>query len=232
MAVFFIMLSAPLSAAINNSLDDKRLCFTPTDNSIQLCKFSLHGFNEQSLMINQDYTYSKNSDNNTVLYNFIKTADKDTDYGAYFFSAFALLVSIGIPIWQRHLSKKDAIDQKKDAINDGFWVREVVMPQVNTNMFNTCTLFRNKFNLPASEFTLAYDEDLLPSLNSLRDSFSLLTAFPNATSYPDILNRLCDDFEDKVSDHINEPLNIRKDDVSSFQLALTKILIEVHKKIS
>lgn len=222
------------SVASVNIMDSKRICLTPLVNSVQLCEVGMPGFSQKSIEVGKEFNYSENiykstdatkKNTDSVIYNYIQTPEKDSDLGSYLISLIAMIISVGIPIWQRYV-------QKNDAINEGFWVREVVMPQVNSNMFNACSTFRSKLELPSDEFTQAYKQELLPSLNELRDSFSLLTAFPNAVSYPAKLNELCDDLEDKVVDHISEPINVRKEDISSFQLTLTKELIKIHKKIS
>lgn len=244
---YFITITSAYSSTASLSEGNKRICFLPENNTIQLCNVGLPGFDIKSLQNNRNYISSKDRDviqgvknnsisnarlDNSILYNYIQIPDKDTDFGSYIFSLFALLTSILIPIWQRKGQRRDAVTQKKEAINDGFWMREVIMPQINNNVFNCCAAFRARLNLSSSDFTQAYNEVLLPSLNELRDSFSLLSAFTEASSYALSLNEICDDFDDNVMDNIDSPLSTRKEDVSNLQIKLTKQLIEIHKAIS
>lgn len=230
---------APIFFFSNNALSaenfreaDSHICFETKQNSIQICKSEALGFNPASLSNNYSSKNGINTDQGqSLINNYIQQPDSPTDYGSYVISILAFFASIGVPLWQRYIQKNDSKNQRLDSINEGFWIREVVMPQINTNIFSVCTAFRGKLNLSENEFTLIYRDELLPLLNELRDSFSLLKAFPNATNAIITLQQYCDDFDDTINDHINEPLNVRKSDISSFQLTLTKELMKTHKAI-
>jgi len=203
------------------------------NNAIQICKSEPLGFNSNSIL----NTYaSKNiiteKEPSSAINNYIQQPEAPADIGSYIVSILALLVSAGVPLWQRFVQVNDSKSQKLDSINEGFWIREVVMPQINQNIFNLCTTFRNKLTLTQADFTIVYRDELLPLLNELRDSFSLFRAFPNASNAILTLQQYCDDFDDSVNDHINEPVSVRKTDISSFQLILTKELMRTHMLIS
>lgn len=212
---------------------DGSICFHNTKNTLQTCKTDPLGFSPNSLaksFSSQNPVQFKDSPSSINTY--IQQPDPSMDYGSYVISILALIASIGIPLWQRRLQKKDSQSQKLDSINEGFWIREVVMPQINSKIFNLCSTFRNKINLNKPDFTMSYRDELLPLLNELRDSFSLFKAFPNASNAIQKLEQYCDDFDDSVTDHLDEPISTRKADVYSFQLKLTQELIKTHKLIS
>lgn len=234
--LLFLFQSAFACAAEVGIFKGKNICLYPASNSIQVCDSHMLGFSPNSLTNNKDYGFSSNSfsnngeeavasKNNIGIYNYIQNPDSDTDWGAYILSGLAMFVSVGTTIWQRRT-------QKSDAINDGFWVREVIMPQVNEGVTNLCSRVKGELKTPSADFTAAYRTDLLPLLNELRDSFSLLSAFPNSGQYAQKLNGFCDNFDDALSDHVNEPLDVRLEDVSGFRINLTKELMLIHKKIT
>lgn len=214
----------------------KNICLSPSLNTIQVCDSHMLGFNVDSLTNVKGYGFSANSFNagfeeekkskrDIGVYNYIQAPDSDADWKSYLLSLLAIVISLGIPVWQRYA-------QKSDAINDGFWIREVIMPQINNCIVNLCSETNSKLRMPSGAFTPAYQRDLLPLLNELRDSFSLLTAFPNSVAYSQKMNGFCDNFDDALSDHVNEPLDVRLKDVSDFRIKLTKELISIHKKIT
>lgn len=230
--LIFIFQSVISYAAEGELLKGKNICLAPTSNTIQVCDAHILGFSTESLNINKTHDISENmliedgsSKKNLDIYNYIQTPESDTDWGSYILSGLAILFSVGTAIWQRYT-------QKNDAINDGFWVREVVMPQINNGVINLSSGVNSKLKLNPADFTTAYQNDLLPLLNELRDSFSLLSAFPNATAYAQKLNYFCDNFDDVLSDNINKPIEVRLKDVSDFRINITKELMVIHKKIT
>lgn len=228
--IFLIPATAISSDKINSATE--HLCFEK-NNTIQICKSEPLGFNSNSILNNYS---SKNTitdkEPSSAIYNYIQQPDTPTDIGSYLISILALLVSAGVPLWQRFVQVNDSKTQKLDSISEGFWIREVVMPQINLNIFNLCTTYRNKITLSQAEFTIVYRDELLPLLNELRDSFSLFRAFPNASDAIPTLEQFCDDFDDSVNDHVDEPVSVRKADISTFQIILTKELIRTHMLIS
>ncbi|MFX0749075.1 hypothetical protein ABEL08_17280 [Escherichia coli] len=233
-------LMAPMSVISTSvfsseKISDKKnhLCFADNSNTIQVCETVPLGFNT-NLLTNSYSSHNvlDSKEPTSTINNYIQQPENSTDIGSYIISILALLVSAGVPLWQRYVQIRDSKNQKLDSINEGFWIREVVMPQINLNIFNLCTAFRNKLNLSQPEFTIVYRDELLPLLNELRDSFSLFKAFPNASNAILTLQQYCDDFDDSITDHIDEPINVRKADISTFQLTLTKELIKTHMLIS
>ncbi|MGM7742952.1 hypothetical protein ACS780_20620 [Yersinia enterocolitica] len=235
-SAYFVIASMNISTAhaeLAGLYKDKYVCISSSLNSLEICKSQPIGFNYRMLSVNAPYYASKTlvtdssirGDKETNIYNYVQNPPEDKDYGSYVFSFLAIIISIGIPVWQRYV-------QKNDAINEGFWIREVVMPKINANIFAVCAAFRNNLTLSESDFSRAYNDELLPQLNELRDSFSLLTAFPKAVDCSTVLNGYCDDFEDVITNNINKPVNVRKEDISYFHLKLTKELISIHQKIS
>ena len=212
---------------------ENNICFNNTKDTFQICKSEPLGFSPNSLtksFTSQNLVELKESPSSINTY--IQQPEPSTDYGSYIISILALLASIGIPLWQRSLQQKDSQSQTLDSINEGFWIREVVMPQINSKIFNLCSTFRNRINLNKPDFTISYRDELLPLLNELRDSFSLFKAFPNASGAIQLLEKYCDDFDDDVTDHLDETISVRRADVYSFQLKLTQELIKTHKLIS
>lgn len=158
------------------------------------------------------------------LYNLIQLPESKNDYSSLTISILALLASIFLPIF---LHKK----QKKDAINDGFWLREVILPKINDLMFQVCSDLKSNFNLSPADFGIQYQSLIIPKINELRDKFEMLDSFPKMQNYLDALDDHCDQLDNDVSNHITSPPAIRMNDISTFNRSMLKTLIEIHKAI-
>lgn len=173
------------------------------------------GYENRHYIINE-----KTSD----LYNLIQLPESKTDYSSLAISILALISSVLLPVL---LHKK----QKKDAINDGFWLREVILPKINDLMFQVCSDLKSSFSLNALDFGTQYQGVILPKINELRDNFEMIDSFPKMQKYLDALDDHCDNLDNDVSNHEMSSLQIRMNDISTFNRAMLKTLIEIHKAI-
>ncbi|HAG7297630.1 TPA: hypothetical protein HGT60_26275, partial [Escherichia coli] len=72
-------------------------------------------------------------------------------------SLFALVSSFVIPYVQHR-------KERKEAINEGYWVREVIMPKINGLAFDVVQSFKNSMALSEEEFLSVFSNTLLPKL--------------------------------------------------------------------
>lgn len=173
------------------------------------------GYENRHYIINE-----KTSD----LYNLIQLPESKTDYSSLVISILALIASVLLPIL---LHKK----QKKDAINDGFWLREVILPKINDLMFQVCSDLKSSFSLNSIDFGTQYQGAILPKINELRDSFEMIDSFPKMQKYLNALDDHCDNLDNDVSNHEMSSREIRMNDISKFNRSMLKTLIEIHKAI-
>ncbi|WP_186372756.1 hypothetical protein, partial [Yersinia aleksiciae] len=158
------------------------------------------------------------------IYNIIKIPDGKTDYWAIGISVLALLSSVLVP-WLLHRK------QKKDAINEGFWLREVIFPKINGLMFDFCNELKASFELDITEFARQYEDVVLMKMGELRDTFSMLNCFPNMQASIDSLDQICDELDNDVDNHQTEVKKIRVDDVSRFNTKMLSRMLDVHRNI-
>lgn len=203
---------------------------TAETSSLQKFEKINNTFSPSYLSINTlkyDNQHYQLKDKNLNLYNLIQHPDKSTDYTSLLsliVSILAFIASIVIPLY---LHKK----QKADAINDEFWLREVILPKINGLIFKICADLRQGFSLDTASFSIHYQNNFLPILNELRDDFEMLNSFPMVSNYIDKLEDHCDILDNDVSSHESSPLPIRIQDISKFNRNMLAELISIHKKI-
>ncbi|WP_410955106.1 hypothetical protein [Raoultella planticola] len=158
------------------------------------------------------------------IFNVIKVPENGPEWVSIIISIIALASSFGVPYWQHQ-------KERKEAINEGYWIREVIMPKINGLAFDVTAAFKNAVPLAQDLFIDALSNNLFPKLGELRDSLYLFNSFTLLNEDVEILESICDDLEQKVSDHIDEPNEIRIADISKFHSLLINKLIEMHRKI-
>ncbi|WP_164097760.1 hypothetical protein [Serratia marcescens] len=158
------------------------------------------------------------------IYNFIKVPESNPDYWAMCISILALISSIAVPFL---INKK----QRKDAINEGFWLREVIFPKINTLMFDFCNELKASFNLSLTQFVQKYSSDLSLRLGELRDTFNMFHCFPNLQERIDSLDAICDELENDIDNHQSESIEIRISDVSKFNTKMLAKMLDIHRQV-
>ncbi|EFN5923837.1 TPA: hypothetical protein ACP60B_000020 [Escherichia coli] len=183
-------------------------------------KLSLARDNKKDLFAN----YFKDVPNSHDIYNIVKVPENGPEWISIGISLFALVSSFVIPYVQHR-------KERKEAINEGYWVREVIMPKINGLAFDVVQSFKNSMALSEEEFLSVFSNTLLPKLGELRDSLYLFNSFPELNADIENLESICDSLEEEVSNHIDSPNEIRISDISMFHSKLIQKLILLHKKI-
>lgn len=183
-------------------------------------KLLLTNKNNESVLVN----HYKNVPNSNEIYNVVKVPESGPEWVSIGISIFALISSLGIPYFQHR-------KERNEAINEGYWLREVIMPKINNLAFEVATDFKNSMPLVEADFIDALNERLLPKLGGLRDSLYLFESFPKLKQDVEVLEAICDTLEEKVSDNINSPIETRLSDISRFHSSLIKNLILLHRKV-
>ncbi|WP_337083482.1 hypothetical protein [Citrobacter freundii] len=192
------------------------------------CEKGLDTFHKSSLLnpkSNNKLTnhYSSIPEANDI-YNVVNVPESGPEWFSIIVSLLALLSSFIIPYLQHK-------NERKEAINEGYWIREVIMPKVNGLAFEVTAAFKRAIPLAEDDFLIALQDQLFPKLGELRESFYLFNSFSSVTTDIENLDNICDELEQKVSDNIDLPLETRINDISRFHLVLIQNLIDIHKKI-
>lgn len=211
---------------------EKKIIFTP--NKLSICE-SIHPLlSGPFIPPTSEYILNNNTDSinppsTTHIYNTIEVpTDEQNDLGVWIsivISILAFISSIVIPLYLRHR-------EKRDSINDEFWMREVILPKINELLFSFCESLKNSITScdgnPA-QFQIYFAGSYLSEQGSLRDSFSMLSSIVQNTSLPEELEYICDDLDQNISDNLNSALHIRKQNIYLFQQEIIKKLIECQK---
>ena len=120
---------------------------------------------------------------------------------------------------------------RNEAINEGYWLREVILPKINGLAFEVTEDFKDAMGLPPDEFISLLDSQLFSKLGELRDSLYLFKGFSKLEKDIESLDGICDLFEQKVSDNIDSSIDTRISDVSIFHASLIRELMKMHRKI-
>ncbi|MDD9211299.1 hypothetical protein [Aeromonas dhakensis] len=158
------------------------------------------------------------------IFNIIKVPESGPEWFSIIISVLALISSFAIPYLQHN-------KERKEAINEGYWVQEVIMPKINGLAFDVTESFKKAIPLSQDDFISTLKLSLLPKLGELRDSLYLFGSFPSLKNDIDTLEDICDEFEGKMSDNIDQTNETRIYDVSEFHSKLIRKLIEIHRKI-
>jgi len=158
------------------------------------------------------------------IYNVINIPESGPELISILVSILALIASVGIPYYQH---KK----QKTDSINEGFWMREVIMPKVNNLTFEVCNKFKENLSLDPAQFVVKFRDELLPLLGELRDSLYLFSTFPKVQAHIQVLEDICDKFENNVDTNQTFSFEIRNKDISTFHILFIGELMKIHTKI-
>lgn len=197
-------------------------------NGLIFCEKATDTFNRSTLSYPKSQeelvNYYKSIPETNDIYNVVNVPESGPEWFSIIVSLLALFSSFIIPYLQHK-------NERKEAINEGYWIREVIMPKVNGLAFDVAAAFKRAIPLTEDDFLVALQDQLLPKLGELRESFYLFNSF--APVIPDIenLDNICDELEQKVSDNIDLPIENRINDISRFHLVLIQKLIDIHKKI-
>ncbi|EPY8411938.1 hypothetical protein ACXG8N_002324 [Klebsiella aerogenes] len=200
---------------------------TPTDG-LMYCEKAIDTFHKSSLLSPKSIGTLTNHYESTPVandvYNIVNIPESGPEWFSIIVSLLALIASLLIPYFQHK-------NERKEAINEGYWIREVIMPKVNGLAFEVTAAFKHAMPLTEDDFLIALQDQLFPKLGELRESFYLFNSFSSVTADIENLDNICDELEQKVSDNIDLPLETRINDISRFHLFLIKNLIDIHKKI-
>lgn len=155
------------------------------------------------------------------IFNIVKIPESGPEWFSISISILALIFSVGLPYYQHKR-------ERKEAINEGYWIREVIMPKINDLAFDVTAEFKEKIKLPEDDFLISLDETLFPKLGESRDSFYLLEGLTSLKSDIDTLDEVCDELEANMSNNIHESDAIRASDITKFHSTLTQKLIKIH----
>ncbi|MBB8776903.1 hypothetical protein HEO39_004400 [Escherichia coli] len=183
-------------------------------------KLSLANKNNENVLVN----HYKNTPESHEIFNIVKVPESGPEWVSICISILALISSFGIPYFQHR-------KERNEAINEGYWLREVIMPKINGLAFEVATEFKNAMPLAEDDFINALNDNLLPKLGGLRDSLYLFESFPKLNQDVETLEGICDTLEEKVSDNINLPIEARMADISRFHSSLIQNLILLHRKV-
>ncbi|NWA44230.1 hypothetical protein HX889_41885 [Pseudomonas reactans] len=219
----------------NKSLDNSfmsnnvSLFLNTSQNSLKTCTNAYEEF-KPSLLKKETYDgklnnhYVVESPYKGEIYNVVNIPESGPEWVSIIVSLGALIFSVGIPIWQHKRGRKESI-------NEGFWLREVIMPKVNNIAFDVCSTFKNSLLLSPADFASNYQSSLLPKIGELRDSFYLFECYPNFEMDIDDLQTICDEFENNVDNNQDSAIDLRQKDISDFHIKFISKLIQIHKKI-
>ncbi|HHS9796030.1 Uncharacterised protein [Klebsiella pneumoniae] len=212
----------------NDAVRNLPLDGMPDNNAYSVRKpkelnFSPKYLSRESSVVDMQH-YEIPNDKKSDFYNIVKTPESKPDYIAIAISFLALLASVLVPI---HLQRK----QKKDAIHDGFWLREVIFPKINELMFKICSDLKDSFNMNNSDFSNFYQDTISIKIEELHETFSILNSFPNMQTSISALENICDELDNNIDNHQLDPLQTRILDVTEFNTKLIKELVQIHKKI-
>ncbi|WP_037036050.1 hypothetical protein [Rahnella sp. WP5] len=224
----------------NNSSFFKKnegFCLNPAQNTLKICKDYYENFNYHYLAENKNSNnalghYSLNNktlntgepNRPSEIYNLVNIPEGGPEWVSIIISIFALILSCGIPYWQH---KKE----RTESINEGFWLREVIMPKISDLAFDVCNVFKSSLDLDENDFNLSFESSLLPKLGELRDSLYLFECYPDLEEKIDELQTICDDFENNVDNNQNALRERRQKDISDFHIKFIAKLIFIHKSI-
>ncbi|EMT6578183.1 hypothetical protein WMR74_004270 [Providencia rettgeri] len=187
----------------------------------------------QSDLVKERSYIWESRDKNSV-FTIVKLPESSRDWIVFWMSLLAIIISIGVPVWQ-YLTKKS--DDKKDkliAISEEFWMRDVFVPKLSDLLEEITKKTKDSIYLEQSEFINTFKLDILPSLNELRDSIELLMILSEEGSMDTIvkeLESLCDEFDEKLAENQLAAVSVRKRDVLNFYLSFIKTLLKAHKSI-
>ncbi|EMM9996249.1 hypothetical protein JAG49_002518 [Morganella morganii] len=198
------------------------------NEGLMRCEPELKSFHKSLLLKNQNslashYQYQMSTTTQEI-FNVVKIPESGPEWLSISISIIALLSSLGIPYIQHR-------KERKEAINEGYWIREVIMPKINTLAFNVTSEFKQAISSNQSVFLQTLRNTLLPKLGELRDSLYLFNSFKLLKDDIEALEEICDNLEERVSDNINEPQEKRISDISTFHSELINKLIGIHRKI-
>lgn len=218
------VVSSPLIIGVSND-DELMKC---KDEGLMKCESVPNHFHK-SLLLRQENSLANHyqfqaSTSPQEIFNVVKVPESGPEWVSIIISIIALASSFGVPYWQHQ-------KERKEAINEGYWIREVIMPKINGLAFDVTAAFKNAVPLAQDQFIDALSNSLFPKLGELRDSLYLFNSFALLNEDVEILESICDDLEEKVSDHIDKPNEIRIADISRFHSLMIKKLIEMHRKI-
>lgn len=177
--------------------------------------------NERSL---ETYYQYKTSPIAQEIFNIVKVPESGPEWVSIAVSIIALISSFGVPYW---LHRK----ARKESINEGYWVREVIMPKINELAFDVTAEFKKAIPSSQDVFLDLLHSKLFPKLGELRDSLYLFNGFKSLKNDVEILDEICDNLEGRVSDNIDKSDEVRIFDISDFHLTLIAKLIDIHRKI-
>lgn len=157
----------------------------------------------------------------TKIYNRIELAKDDKTDWSIWISLLALLTSIGIPWITRR-------NDRKKSIHDDYWMRGVILPKINELLFNLTASLSNAFqNFDGDDvgFQQYFSGHYLSEQGALRDSFSMISSVVNKVKIAEELEILCDELDQKISDHLSEPVHVRKQDAQWFMQEVIKKIV-------
>lgn len=158
------------------------------------------------------------------IFNIVESPENEPEWISIFISLIAVISSFVVPY---RLHQKE----RHESINEGYWIREVIMPKINDLAFKVTAAFKSAITLSEDEFVDTLSNSLLPKLGELRDSLYLFNGFKSLQDDIEVLEGICDELEEKVSDNIGAPNETRITDISIFHTKLITKLIDTHRKI-
>ncbi len=171
------------------------------------------------------------SKENGVVYTIIKPLENKPDSSATIISIFAIIFSILIPVGQAIYNHYVDSKNKVIAVNEGFWMREVFIPKINSSLNNIVSQAQSSLTLSDDEYLRAFRDNIFPSLDELRDSIDLLSTISESIDLGKHIENLfdiCEKFENDMQENQLESINIRKDDMVNFYFNFTKEMLRTH----
>lgn len=213
--------------------ESSSLCLNSANNDLKVCKSAIELFdstllNKNNNIHNRYLVVQKQealpTSTSSEIYNVINTPENGPEWFSIIVSIIAILFSVGIPVYQHR-------KERNETINEGYWIREVIMPKINNLAFEVCTVFKASIQLDPTAFATSFSTTLLPKLNELRDTFYLFESYPHLSARISELDTICDNFENNVDNNQSAPEDVRQKDISSFHTDLIKKLIQLHSSV-
>ncbi|EIU7558059.1 hypothetical protein LHV18_20935 [Providencia rettgeri] len=208
--------SFPYFEGLQNELEERR---------ISTFSLPVGYFNADGIYRLQD------KDKNSVITS-INLPENGTNWGTLVVSIVAIAISIGIPVVQSIIKARASKKDKISSMNDGFWMREVFIPNINRLSTEIANKTKESLCYKQSDFLRCFEDEILTKLEELRQSIQLISNVNNQLD--DHINELldiCDNFENDVDNHQESDIKIRKQDVIDFYSNLTRGLLGLHKKL-
>lgn len=195
-------------------------------------KFTSQFNNDPSLyFFDSDMLSAWENKESGVVYTIIKPLENKSDSSATIISIFAIIFSILIPVGQAIYNRNVDSENKVIAVNEGFWMREIFIPKINSSLNSIVSQAQSSLTLSDDEYLRAFRNNIFPSLDELRDSIDLLSTISESRDlekHIDNLFDICEKFESDMEDNQLKSINIRKNDMVDFYFDFTKEMLRTH----